>query len=49
VKEIFTTTTAVLAAARAEGITTLAAANRLAERRMAEVGRIGMIRSGSRR
>jgi len=45
VRRIFDTTTTVLATAAAEGITTAAAADRVAERRIAEVGRIRLIRT----
>ncbi len=44
VKRIFETTRAVLATARDEGITTADAADRLAERRIREVGRLRLIR-----
>jgi valine dehydrogenase (NAD+) len=45
VRRIFDTTTTVLEAAETEGITTAAAADRLAERRMTELGRIHLIRT----
>ena len=45
VRRIFDTTLAVIATAEAEGITTAAAADRLAEARMAEVGRVGLLRT----
>jgi glutamate dehydrogenase/leucine dehydrogenase len=45
VRRIFDTTSAVLATAAEEHITTAAAADRLAERRIAEVGRVRLIRT----
>ena len=47
IRRIYETTTAVLDAAAAEGITTMAAADRLAERRLEQVGRVGLIRRGT--
>jgi leucine dehydrogenase len=44
VRRIFDTTAAVIDIAEAEGITTATAADRLAERRIAEVGRVRLIR-----
>ena len=49
VRRIFDTTSAVIGQAASLGITTAEAANRLAERRLAEVGRIQLIRTTSRR
>jgi len=49
VRRIFDTTASVIADAAAQGITTAEAANRLAERRLADVGRIQLIRTSSRR
>ncbi|MDQ1397486.1 MAG: valine dehydrogenase [Acidimicrobiaceae bacterium] len=49
VRRIGETTAAVLETAEAEGITSAAAADRLAERRIAEVGRLGLIRRFDRR
>lgn len=48
-RRIFDTTGEVLAAAAASGLTTLAAADRLAERRLEQVGRVQLIRRGGRR
>jgi valine dehydrogenase (NAD+) len=45
VRRIYDTTLAVLETARAEGITTVAAADRLAERRMADIGHVRLIRT----
>jgi glutamate dehydrogenase/leucine dehydrogenase len=45
VRRIFDTTTTVLTTAESEGITTAVAADRVAERRIAEVGRIHLIRT----
>jgi len=45
VRRIFDTTSAVLATAAEEHITTAAAADRLAERRIADVGRVRLIRT----
>jgi glutamate dehydrogenase/leucine dehydrogenase len=45
VRRIFETTGAVLATAEAEGITTAEAADRLAERRMDDVGHVRRIRT----
>jgi glutamate dehydrogenase/leucine dehydrogenase len=45
VRGIFDTTAAVLATARREGITTVEAADRMAERRLAELGRVPLIRT----
>src|SRR4051812_28576883 len=47
VRRIFDTTTTVLATAADEGIPTAAAADRVAERRMAEVSRVRLIRTPS--
>ncbi len=47
IRRIFDTTAAVLAAAAAAGITTVAAADRMAERRLEQVGRVGLIRRGA--
>lgn len=44
VRRIFETTRAVIATAREEGITTAAAADRVAERRIRDVGRLRLIR-----
>ena len=44
VRRIFDTTRAVMAVARDEGITTTTAADRLAERRIREVGRLALLR-----
>jgi valine dehydrogenase (NAD+) len=45
VRRIFDTTRLVLAAAESEGITTVEAADRMAERRMDEVGHVRRIRT----
>jgi glutamate dehydrogenase/leucine dehydrogenase len=45
VRRIFDTTLAVIAAAEREGTTTAAAADRLAEARMADIGRVGLVRT----
>ena len=47
IRRIAETTTEVLVTARAEGITTVEAADRLAERRLEEVGRVQLIRPGA--
>ena len=47
IRRIFDTTANVLATARAEGITTVAAADSMAERRLEQVGRISLIRPGA--
>jgi leucine dehydrogenase len=46
VRRVFDTTTHVLATAESDGITTTAAADRLAEKRIDDVGRIRLIRTG---
>ena len=47
IRRIFDTTAEVLATAGKEGITTVEAADRLAERRLEEVGRVQLIRPGA--
>ncbi|HET7488450.1 MAG TPA: Glu/Leu/Phe/Val dehydrogenase dimerization domain-containing protein [Acidimicrobiales bacterium] len=47
IRRIYDTTAAVLATAAAEGVTTLTAANRLAERRLEHVGGVNRIRIGT--
>ena len=47
VRRIFDTTTAVLAAASAAGVTTVAAADAMAEARLEQVGRVQLIRRGA--
>jgi glutamate dehydrogenase/leucine dehydrogenase len=47
VRRIFDTTSAVLATAAAESISTVDAAARIAERRLDEVGRVNLIRRGA--
>jgi leucine dehydrogenase len=49
IRRIFDTTTTVLRTAAAEGVTTVEAADRMAERRLEEVGRVQLIRSGAAR
>ncbi|MGH9188661.1 MAG: Glu/Leu/Phe/Val family dehydrogenase [Acidimicrobiales bacterium] len=49
VRRIFDTTAAVLERARAEGVTTAAAADGVAERRMRDMGSVGRIRTRVRR
>ena len=46
VRRIFDTTAAVLATAAADGVTTVAAADRMAEARMEQVGQVRLIRRG---
>jgi leucine dehydrogenase len=48
VRRIFDTTAAVIAGAASQGMTTAEAANRLAEQRLADVGRIQLIRTSRR-
>ena len=47
IRRILDTTAAVLAAAAGEGITTVAAADRMAERRLDQVGRVQLLRRGA--
>ncbi|MFN2608206.1 MAG: Glu/Leu/Phe/Val dehydrogenase [Acidimicrobiales bacterium] len=49
VRRIYDTTAALLAAAEADGVTTTDAADRLAERRIDELGRVSRIRPAARR